>query len=322
MDPLEFTPLLKRIRWGGTRLGRTLGKPIGDANDVAESWEIVDHHDDQSIVTSGHFAGWSLSRLIQDRRRELLGRNAGLSQFPLLIKFLDATNRLSLQVHPNDEQARVSGRKTNGKTEAWVIIDTAPQSRIFAGLKAGIDRPRLEDALDRGEIENCLHSFKPHPGNCVYLPAGTVHAIGEGILLAEIQQSSDITYRLFDWGYVGPDGKPRELHRTKAMACIDFERGPVNPVLPLQISQAPSLVEELVRCDYFVIRRHQLSQATLLEREDRFHVLMILSGSGELECGGKRIPLVRGKSILIPAITPQVRILPRGELTLLETYLP
>src|SRR5688572_7143847 len=101
MDPLEFTPLLKRIRWGGTRLGSTLGKPIGDANDVAESWEIVDHHDDQSIVTSGHFASWSLSRLIEERGRELLGRNAGLSQFPLLIKFLDATDRLSLQVHPN-----------------------------------------------------------------------------------------------------------------------------------------------------------------------------------------------------------------------------
>lgn len=322
MGPLEFTPLLKRIRWGGTRLGRTLGKPIGDATDVAESWEIADHHDDQSVVTAGHFAGWSLSRLVQERGRELLGRNAGLSQFPLLIKFLDATDRLSLQVHPNDEQAKTAQRKTNGKTEAWVIIDAARESRIYAGLKAGVDRRRLEAALEQREIESCLHSFQPRPGDCVYLPAGTVHAIGEGILLAEIQQSSDITYRLFDWGCVGSDGKPRELHLSQALACIDFARGPVNPVLPLQISPTPSLVEELVRSDYFVIRRHQLAESVLLEREDRFHILMVLDGRGELECGGQKIPLVRGKSILIPAITPQVRIVPLGEITLLETYLP
>lgn len=322
MGPLEFTPLLKRIRWGGTRLGRVLGKPIGDASDAAESWEIVDHGDDQSVVLRGPHAGTTLHRLVREHGPALLGRNANLSQFPLLIKFLDATDRLSLQVHPNDDQVRAKHNRANGKTEAWVIIDAEPGSRIFAGLKPGVERAKLAEALKRGDAENLLHSFPACRGDCIYLPAGTVHAIGEGILLAEIQQSSDITYRLFDWGRTGSDGKPRELHVAQGLECTDFERGPVNPVVPLQISSAPHLIEELVRCDHFVIRRHALSTAATLERENRFHILMVISGEGRLEYGDETLPLTRGRSVLIPAVAPRIRIASRGEISLLDTYLP
>ncbi|MGE3315024.1 MAG: type I phosphomannose isomerase catalytic subunit [Planctomycetaceae bacterium] len=322
MGPLEFTPLLKRIRWGGTRLGRVLGKQIGNAIDVAESWEIVDHGDDQSVVVRGPHVGSTLHHLVQEYGPALLGRNANLSQFPLLIKFLDATDRLSLQVHPNDDQVRAKHHRGNGKTEAWLIIEAAPESRIFAGLKTGVKRAQLAEALERGDAENLLHSFRARSGDCIYLPAGTVHAIGEGILLAEIQQSSDITYRLFDWGRTGADGKPRELHIAQGLECTDFERGPVNPVVPLQISNAPHLIEELVRCDHFVIRRHVLSKAATLERENRFHILLGLSGEAHLEYGGDKLRIVRGTSILIPAVAPQIRIVPRGETVLLESYLP
>ena len=321
MQPLEFQPLLKRIRWGGTRLRSVLDKTIGDATDAAESWEIADHGSDQSVVTQGPLSGWTLTRLVREKSRELLGRDAGLAQFPLLIKFLDAHDRLSVQVHPDNAQVRAAGAHGRGKTEAWVILDAAPGSRIFAGLKHGVDRERLAASLELGRVEECLHSFAARAGECVYLPAGTVHAIGEGVLLAEIQQTSDVTYRLFDWGRLGPDGKPRALHIDQALDCIDYQRGPVNPALPLQISSEPQLLEELVRCEYFILRRHVLSERMTLEREDRFHILMVVAGQGDLECGGHSWPLVKGRTILIPAVAPKIQIVPRGEITLLETYL-
>lgn len=322
MGPLLFKPLIKRIRWGGTRLGSVLAKPIDGVIDAAESWEIADHGGDQSVVAAGPESGKTLHQLITEQGRVILGRNAGLAQFPLLIKFLDATDRLSLQVHPNDDQARARMRHAQGKTEAWVVIDALPGSRIFAGLKAGVDRAQLASALEAGDVESCLHSFAARRGDCVYLPAGTVHAIGEGILLAEIQQTSDITYRLFDWGRTGADGKPRELHIVPGLECTDFARGPVNPAMPLQISVAPFGIEELVRCDYFVLRRHTLSQRCILEREDRFHILMILAGEGTLISGADRIALSCGQTVLVPAVSPQLEIAPRGEILFLETYLP
>src|SRR3990172_476947 len=140
MLPLEFEPLLKRIRWGGTRLQSVLDKTIGDAADAAESWEVADHGSDQSVVMQGPLSGWTLTRLVREKSRELLGRNAGMAQFPLLVKFLDAHDRLSVQVHPNNEQARTVGAHGRGKTEAWVILEPAPGSRIYAGLKPGVDR--------------------------------------------------------------------------------------------------------------------------------------------------------------------------------------
>ncbi len=322
MLPLQFKPLIKRIRWGGTRLETVLGKSILGAHDAAESWEISDHGEDQSVVVHGALSGWTLQRVLREKARELLGRNAGLSQFPLLVKYLDANDRLSLQVHPTDALARETNRGCNGKTEAWVILEAGPNSRIYAGLRAGVDREQLEASLRLGTVEECLHSFPARVGDCIFLPAGTLHAIGEGILLAEIQQTSDVTYRLYDWGRVGSDGKPRALHVEQSLECIDFARGPVNPVMPLQISSAPCLIEELVRCEHFILRRHALSEPALLEREDRFHILMAVAGEGHLECGGNRQQLAKGTTVLIPASSPEINLVPRGTLSLLETYLP
>jgi len=322
MLPLEFQPLLKRLRWGGTRLGTVLGKEIGAATDAAESWEIADHGENQSVVRGGALSGWTLNRLVREKGRELLGRNAGLEQFPLLIKFLDASDRLSVQVHPTDEQARAADPNVRGKTEAWVILDADPGSCIYAGLKPGVDRAQLIDALEQGTVEDFLHALPVHCGDCLYLPAGTVHAIGEGILLAEIQQTSDITYRLYDWGRLDREGRPRALHVDQALHCVDYKRGPINPVMPLQIESPPQSLEELVRCEYFILRRHVLSESKILEREDRFHVLLTLSGEGTLECSGDRLKLTAGQTVLIPAVAPEIELHPETELTLLETYLP
>ncbi len=323
MQPLFFAPILKRICWGGTRLGSRLGKPLGLETDYAESWEIVDHGHDQSVSSQGEFQGWSLKRFVEERNKDLFGRHAGLGQFPLLVKFLDANDRLSLQVHPNDEQAITYDPKENGKTEAWVIVHAEPGSVLYAGLKAGVDRKRLSEALANSRLEECLHRFEVFAGDCVFIPAGTLHAIAEGIVLAEIQQSSDLTFRLHDWGRVGTDGQPRPLHLEQSFACIDFERGPVSPVVPQPLALDHS-AEELVRSDYFVIHRHQCTSEISLSIEDRFHVVMMLAGSGVLSSDENEWPMNLGQSVLIPAACADLNITPQpGETCIvLDAFLP
>lgn len=322
MGPLRFTPLLKRIRWGGRRLGTVLGKPLGDGHDFAESWELSDHGDDQTVVSQGEFAGWTLRQLVRERTVEVLGRHSHLTQFPLLIKFLDASDRLSLQVHPNDAQAKRFRPDENGKTEAWVILDAAPGAKIFAGLRGGVTRDDLQRALDRGEIESCLHSFAAEIGQCVFVPAGTVHAIDAGILLAEVQQSSDITFRLHDWGRLGTDGRPRPLHVAEALDCIDFCRGPVSPVVPQPSPLATHVVEELVACPYFVMRRHATAAEFDLPQDNRFRILILLTGQGDLATSLGTEQIRTGDTVLIPADCPPIRITPRGDIRLLEVHLP
>ena len=322
MDLLKFQPLLKRIRWGGRRLGTLLHKPIGEADDYAESWEISDHGDDQSRVVGGPLDGWTLERLVRERNRELFGRHAGKSQFPLLVKFLDAHDRLSVQVHPNDEQAKTFDPSENGKTEAWVILAAEPGSRIYAGLQTGVDRERLAGAVENGTVEECLHSIAVHPGDCVFIPAGTVHAIGEGIVLAEIQQASDLTFRLYDWGRLGTDGKPRPLHINAALSCTEFERGPVDPVSPRILEDGPHRLEELIRCDFFVLHRHITTESLTIPHDDRFHVLMLLDGAAEFRSETSPMSLDRGGTVLMPAACGDVTIQPTEQLTLLEAFLP
>lgn len=322
MQRLQFHPLLKRIRWGGTRLGSILGKPAGTETDYAESWEIVDHGDDQSVVVDGEYQGWTLARLVAERGRELFGTGRSHKQFPLLVKFLDASDRLSVQVHPNDEQAKRIDPRENGKTEAWVILEAGSGSRLFAGLKQGVDRQRLQSAIENGTIEDCLHSFPVKADDCVFIPAGTVHAIGEGILLAEIQQSSDITFRLYDWGRLGGDGKPRALHVEQALACIDFERGPVRLVIPQTDSSGGHRIEKLVACEFFVMRRHSSASPIRFAVENRLRVLMMLEGNATIEGGGQSDLLSRGQTVLLPAMVDETTIHPDGPIVVLETLLP
>ena len=318
MTPLAFRPLLKRIRWGGTRLGSVLGKPLGSESDYAESWELCDHGDDQSVVVGGPWHGLSLRQLMAMKCRELCGTERRLHQFPLLVKFLDASDRLSVQVHPNDIQARFFNPHENGKTEAWVILDARPDSRIYAGLKRGVDAFRLQQHLAAGTVEECLHSYPARAGDCVFIPAGTVHAIGEGILLAEIQQSSDLTFRLHDWDRLGADGQPRPLHLEESLVCIDFDRGPVDPVTPRRLSRDS---EELVASEFFTLHRHTLRDSFRFESDGRFHALLVLGGSGSLTCDGNEQILQTGSTLLLPASCPPALIETQNELILLDVFL-
>lgn len=343
MQPLEFRPILKRLRWGGRRLGTLLGKRLGIADDYAESWEIASHTKGCNRIASGLYAGKTSQQLVQEWPQQMLGRHAEIGHFPLLVKFLDANDRLSVQVHPNDEQAKKYGAEKNGKTEAWVILAANPESCVYAGLKEGVTAEQLRQSIETGTIESCLHTFSVSPGDCLFIPAGTVHAIGEGILLAEIQQSSDLTFRLHDWGRLGTDGSPRELHIEEAIACIDFDRGPISPVRPViessekQFDENSDTVchEKLVDCEQFVIRRSTTQTPFWLKTDNRFHVLMLLSGAAILRYGDQRHwhPVTAGRTLLIPADCPDVQIIPvlnneespensSDRLVLLDTYLP
>lgn len=323
MQPLFFEPILKRIRWGGSKLGSHLGKPIGSEGDYAESWEIADQPDGQSVISRGLCKGRTLGDVLKERPDEVIGDAADCGQFPLLIKFLDANDWLSLQVHPDDEQAAVAVTGGRGKTEAWVIVSADPGSRLCAGLRDGVSRQQLADALNAGEIEECLHTYAVQPGDCVFVPAGTVHALGPGIVLAEVQQQSNITYRLHDWGRVGSDGKPRPIHVNESLAVTDFQRGPVDPVHPQVLREEGSCRhEELVSCPYFRIRRHTGQGNFVVSSDNRFRILMQLAGRSELRTthGADELPF--GTTSLIPAACSDAEVRTDDQSILLEIDIP
>ena len=294
--PLKFAPMFRQYLWGGRKLGDLLGKPIGDDDDFAESWELVDHGQDQSRVLNGPLAGTGLNELIERYGPSLLGPEGWASvsdesvptqlrhRFPLLLKFLDANRVLSVQVHPNDQQARMLQPPDLGKTEAWYVMHAEPESVIYAGLKPNVSRAELADAIARGATQEMLHTIRPRAGDCIFIPAGTVHAIGSGLVIAEIQQASDTTFRLFDWNRVGKDGQPRPLHIAQSLDVIDFNRGPIEPQTPRAIeADGNSPGQLLVECDKFVLRKWSVEQEIRLASEDRFRILVALDQPLEIQ---------------------------------------
>jgi mannose-6-phosphate isomerase len=318
--PLRFEPILRRYIWGGRRLETVLGKRLGGGEDYAESWEICDHGADQSVVTAGPLAGTRLCDLVSQRGDELLGRNSPQARFPLLFKFIDAHKPLSVQVHPDDARAALLTPPDLGKTEAWVILAAEPGSLIYAGLKRGFDRQAFERELARGTCELCLHRFEPQIGDCLLLPAGMIHALGAGLVVAEIQQASDTTYRVFDWNRVGPDGKPRQLHLEQSLEAIDYGLGPAQPQVP-QATAEPH-VSRLAACDKFILDRWVFDSPKQVGGDDRCYLLAVLEGEVAVQGDAGDGPLGVGGTMLLPAAIGSVRLEPRGPATLLCAYLP
>ena len=319
---LRFQPLFRRYLWGGRRLATMFGKPIGAGDDYAESWEIVDHGADQSVVATGPLAGKTLGELVRNHGESLLGKHAGCERFPLLLKLLDCQRTLSVQVHPNDLQAALLDPPDLGKTEAWVVLAAEPGSKIYAGLKAGVDRRALADAVAAGRCEECLHVVEPCVGDCIFIPAGTVHALGAGLVIAEIQQASDTTFRLFDWNRVDAAGQPRALHVAQSLAVTDFQRGPVEPQRP-QPTDDPRR-ERLVECDKFILNRLSLpmcDQSVVIGGDNRFCILLVVQGSAAIYGDPSELPLTCGQSALLPAASRRVQIQPISTLEMLEIQL-
>lgn len=325
--PLRFEPIVKRLIWGGRRLGDVLNKPIGEGSDYAECWEISDHRADVSRIADGPLAGQGLRQLIRERSEDLLGPVfADREQFPLLVKFIDARQDLSVQVHPDDEKGRRLAND-NGKTETWVVMHAEPGSKIYAGLKEGISREEFAVAIARGNVEHLLHSFPAVPGDCILIPAGTVHAIGAGVMLAEIQQMSDATFRIYDWGRVGVDGKPRPLHIAESLESIDFDQGPVVPIRAQARPIPGGTVEQLARSDYFDLKRLNLDGSEMAEvgTPGRFTIVLVLEGAVDVQSdsdGWNTQPLEYAETMLIPASVGTCRIAPRGEAKVLTCVVP
>jgi mannose-6-phosphate isomerase len=318
--PLRFAPIFRRYLWGGRRLETVLQKPIGEGNDYAESWEVVDHGHDQSVVACGALKGMTLRELSLRYANELFPNGSSPPSFPLLFKFLDANQQLSVQVHPNDEQAAQQAPPDFGKTEAWYVLHADPGSVVYAGLQPGIDNPTLRRSLLNLTLPSCMHQFEAHAGDCIFIPAGVVHALGAGLVIAEIQQSSDTTFRLFDWNRVGPNGKPRDLHVMQALKVIDFKRGPVSPQRP-QPTENPCRMR-LVECAYFTWDRWEFSGTQRMGGDDRSHILAVVGGSVVVEGDQHEQPLAQGQTMLLPASLGAVTVRATEPAVLLDAYIP
>lgn len=319
--PLLFAPIYKDYLWGGTTLRdryRRLSAPLV----CAESWELSDRPEGMSIVENGSLAGTPLRALMESRRREVVGPAVGKGEFPLLIKILDARERLSVQVHPNDVTASRFGGEA--KTEMWHVLHARPGAAVYAGLKDGAAPATLRDALQAGTVEAMLNRVPVNTGDTVYIPGGRVHAIGEGCLMLEAQQNSNTTYRLFDWGRVGPDGKPRTLHVEEALQVVAWEDPAerISAAVPLASSEANHR-ERVLRCPYFDVERWRLgSSAELPNDRSRSLVLFAAEGDVELSANGVMVHVPEGRTGLIPAQCESRSVSPAGRSATVITIVP
>lgn len=314
--PLKFRPVFKNYIWGGRRLSSVLGKELPDDQAYAESWEIVDHKDGQSVVSEGNYVDWTLSRLVTEKGEELLGKHHPQAKFPLLFKFLDCQRSLSLQVHPNDQQGSKLDPPDLGKTEAWVVMAAEPGSSLYAGLKSGIDRAAFQREIENGTADTCVQKITPNIGDCIFIPAGAVHALGEGLLIAEIQQSSNTTFRLFDWNRVDADGNSRPLHIEEGLDVTDFEHREMTAQQP--VATAKPDVERIVECEKFVLDRATIESESLLGGDDACHILAVMEG--EITIGD--VSLRKGETALLPASCGELSAIATSTTTLLDMYLP
>ncbi len=310
--PILFEPLPMERVWGGRRFETLLGKSIPHGVPIGELWEMVDRPEAQSVVHQGPFKGVTLHELWKDYRAGIFGKrhlSNPSPRFPLLIKLLDARERLSVQVHPPASTALKLGGEP--KTECWYFLHAASGSMIYAGLKKGVTIESFEAALKSGEVEETLHHAHCKTGESIFIPSGRLHAIGEGLVIVEIQENSDSTYRVFDWNRNGLDGKPRELHIEESMASIDFED--FEPAL------APTNTKVIADCPYFLVEKYDLPTPLPIETRDDFAIITCLTG--KIECGG--VTLMPGGFMLLPTGLEKTVLTPMAEATsLLESHLP
>jgi mannose-6-phosphate isomerase len=307
--------------WGGRRLGALLGKPLPTEEAYGESWDVSDHPLHRSIVAGGPFAGQSLRYLMEHHREALLGPAAArYTTFPWLVKFLDCHDWLSVQVHPDETAVKRLWPGEGGKTEAWFVLDAQPGSAIYAGLLPGVDQKRLRAAVADGTVAACLHRFEPRPGDCVLLRAGTVHAVGGGVLLAEVQQTSDATFRLFDWNRRDAQGKSRSLHLEQSLAALHWDYRPVQPVRAegFADSRGVCIWQPLVKCRYFSLEYVHENRPFAVGGSGALQSLLVLKGQSRLG----EDELAVGQAWVLPAAMPRVECRPQGQLGVLLCTLP
>jgi mannose-6-phosphate isomerase len=321
--PLRFEPIYQYRPWGGRRLANLLTELL-PSGPIGEAWLLSDRDDHASQVAEGPLKGQTIGQLLKQFPEQMLGKLAHRFQrFPLLLKFLDAQEMLSVQVHPTKANTNLLPAGETAKSEAWVVLEAGAQSRIYAGLKAGTTAAALQRALTNGTVAELLAGFTPKPGDSVFLQAGTVHSLGGDVVVFEIQQNSDVTFRLYDWGHVdAKTGELRELQVDQAMDCIDFAEGPVGRVTPVLDSATPVKREQLFDCEYFQLWRIGGELPFSVGAVGLPRVLVCIEGGGEIEQGYATYTVGKGDILFLPAVVGPCTLWPRGAVNLLEIALP
>ncbi len=301
-----------------------LSAPLPAGGPIGEAWVLSDRDDHPSLVASGPLKGQTIAQLLEHSREEMLGRLANrFRRFPLLLKFLDAQEMLSVQVHPSDSQTDLLPAGETGKTEAWVVLEAGTKSRIYAGLKPGINADDLRQALKNKTIADDLACFTPKPGDGVFIPAGTVHWLGDGVVVFEVQENSDVTFRLYDWDHIdAKTGRPRPLQVDHALASINFADGVGGRVTPVLEATAPVERERLFHCAHFWLWRMRGHAPFTVGAAGVPRVLVCIEGSGQVEHGGAPYAVGKGDVLLLPAVVGACVFRPSDEVNLLEIGIP
>lgn len=320
--PLKFDPIYQYRIWGGRNLEHLLSKPLPADDPVGEAWLLSDRKDHANQVSEGKLKGATITKLMADFRYDIMGKLGNhFETFPLLLKFLDCKKVLSVQVHPSDYQKEYIPKGETGKTEAWVVLGTSDDSRIYAGLKKGTTKEDLLNAIENKVVADCLHSFIPKKDDAVFIHSGTVHTLG-GAVVFEVQENSDVTYRLYDWDRSDPKtGKPRDLQVEKAIACIDFEQVEIGPVIPVKDADNKN-VEKLFDNEHFILWRIKAESDYTVGLKDEPVILVCIEGKGTMVYNNIKYSLDKGEVILMPAIVGPLELKPEKEITFLQIAIP
>lgn len=318
--PLKFQPLPKERIWGGTRLNQIANHQSANSH-IGETWDVSALEDNDSEVVNGFLAENTLSELLEVYMSDLVGDKTYCkhgNRFPLLVKLLDATDRLSVQVHPNDEMAQANG-EPNGKTEMWYVLEADEDAEVILGFNKEVTKEELEERMQNQTFSEVLNYQKVAKGDVVFIPAGTVHAIGKGCMMLEIQQASDTTYRLYDYDRLQKNGQPRQLHTKQAFEAIDYK----NWEHTITHTHGIEEIEDVIDCDYFTCNLLHFKNPKEYDISDidSMVLLSVVEGSVEITYEEGKITLERGETTLIPAAVETLTILPEGEAKLLETYI-
>ena len=322
MYPLKFRPILKSLVWGGEKIAPFKGIST-DLHNIGESWELSGVKGDESVVSNGPLAGKTITELISEYREQIVGSDCYAksgTEFPLLIKFIDARQDLSIQVHPDDRLAAERHPGKHGKTEMWYVVSTGEGAHLMSGLSKKITPEEYAARVADHTITDVLCDYAISPGDVFFLPAGRIHSIGAGSFIAEIQQTSDLTYRIYDFGRKGLDGKPRELHTELAKDAIDYT---VYGDYRTRYTEKPNEEVTLADCKYFTTCLVDMDKP--FEKDlsglDSFLIIICTSGKGELtdDCGNRE-SLRQGETVLVPACAKSVRIVPDGTMKVLTVY--
>ncbi|HWD37500.1 MAG TPA: type I phosphomannose isomerase catalytic subunit [Fimbriimonas sp.] len=314
--PLRFEPIYQYRLWGGRKLASLGREPLPGDGPIGEAWILSDRDDFASKVANGPLEGKTIKDLLGASKVAMLGRLAPkYDRFPLLLKYLDAKEMLSVQVHPSDKHKDLLPPGENGKTEAWVVLQAEPNSFIYAGLKPGTSEDNLRH-LTAKNADDYLAGFHPQAGEGVFIQAGTVHALGGGVMVFEVQQNSDVTFRLFDWDRVdAKTGKPRELHIEKAIECTDMDQGEIGPVTPEPVSADRV---KFFQSEHFTLWRIASEHPFTVGHSGVPRVAVCIEGKGTLGSDAVR----KGDVWLLPASVGETQFVPTGEATVLEVALP